>query len=86
MQPVIRSRVIRIGNSRGIRIPKVWLEQLGLNDEVEMAVRQDGLLIRRPSKPRQGWADAFQVMGAHKDDRFLDQPVANRWDSEEWEW
>jgi len=86
MQPVIRSRVIRIGNSRGIRIPKVWLEQLGLNDEVEMAIRQDGLLIRRPSKPRQGWADAFQAMGAHKDDQFLDQPFANRWDSEEWEW
>ena len=86
MQPVMRARVVRIGNSRGIRIPKVWLEQLGLRDEVEMAVHKDGLVIRRPSRPRQGWAQAFQAMAAGKDDALLDKSTATRWDAEEWEW
>jgi antitoxin MazE len=86
MQPVMRARVVRIGNSRGIRIPKVWLEQLGLKDEVEMAVHKDGLLIRRPSHPRQGWAQAFEAMARHKDDQVIDELTANRWDAEEWEW
>ena len=86
MQPVVRARVVRIGNSRGIRIPKVWLEQLGLRDEVEMAVHKDSLVIRRPNRPRQGWAQAFQTMAAHKDDALLDKPTATRWDAEEWEW
>jgi antitoxin MazE len=86
MQPVMRARVVRIGNSRGIRIPKVWLEQLGLTDEVEMAVHKDGLLIRRPTRSREGWAQAFQAMAAHKDDRLLDKPAVGRWDAEEWEW
>jgi antitoxin MazE len=86
MQPVMRARVVRIGNSRGIRIPKVWLEQLGLKDEVEMAVHKDGLLIRRPSHARQGWAQAFQAMAASKDDQMLDQPHTDPWDAEEWEW
>jgi antitoxin MazE len=86
MHPVIRARVVRIGNSRGIRIPKVWLEQLGLKNEVEMAVHQDVLVIRRPSHPRQGWAQAFEAMAANKDDQMLDEPTTDRWDAEEWEW
>jgi antitoxin MazE len=86
MQPVMRARVVRIGNSRGIRIPKVWLEQLGLKDEVEMAVHKDGLLIRRPAHPREGWAQAFRAMASHKDDQMIDKPTAGRWDAQEWEW
>jgi antitoxin MazE len=86
MQPVMRARVVRIGNSRGIRIPKVWLEQLGLKDEVEMAVHKDGLLIRRPTHPREGWTQAFRAMASHKDDQMLDEPTAGRWDAQEWEW
>lgn len=86
MENVVRARVVRIGNSRGVRIPKVWLEQLGVADEVEMAVQQDRLVIRRPRNPREGWAERFRQMSLRQDDTLIDAPAPTRWESEEWEW
>ena len=86
MVNVVRARIVRIGNSRGIRIPKVWLEQLRLGEEVELSVEQDKLVVRRARVPREGWSEEFQRMAQRQDDRMVDQPVAGRWDEEEWEW
>ena len=86
MESVVRARLVRIGNSRGVRIPKIWLEQLGLKDEVATVVHKDMLIIRKPTRPRQGWAEAFQAMASHKDDILLDDLAVTRWDVEEWEW
>jgi antitoxin MazE len=54
MSKVVKSHLVRIGNSRGVRIPKVWLDQLNLGEEVEMAVQADRLVIRSAHRPRQG--------------------------------
>jgi antitoxin MazE len=81
-----KAHVVRIGNSRGIRIPKVLLEQLEIGDEVEMSVRRGGLTIRPARRPREGWADAFRQMAARDDDRLLDQPAPTKWQAKEWEW
>ena len=86
MQNVVRANVVRIGNSRGIRIPKVWLEQLRIGEEVELAVQHDKLIIRRARVAREGWAEAFRQMAEQRDDRLIDEPVATKWDKEEWEW
>ena len=86
MENTVRARVVRIGNSRGVRIPKVWLKQLALGEEVEMAVRKDTLVLRRPKQRRLGWADAFRAMAENKDDRLLDPVRPTKWESEEWEW
>jgi antitoxin MazE len=86
MGKVVKARVVRIGNSRGIRIPKVWLDQLDLDDEVELAVQKDRLVIRRAQRPREGWEEAFRSMAEHRDDRLLDKPIVTKWDREEWEW
>jgi antitoxin MazE len=86
MDNVVRAKVVPIGNSRGIRIPKVWLEQLGVADEVEMAVQQDKLVIRRPRTPREGWSEAFRQLASAGGDKLLDQPIPTRWEGEEWEW
>ena len=86
MGKVVKARVVRIGNSRGIRIPKVWLDQLDLDDEVELAVQKDRLVIRRARRPREGWEEAFRSMAEHRDDRLLDKPIVTKWDREEWEW
>jgi len=86
MEQTVRARIVRIGNSRGIRIPKVWLEQLNLGDEVELAVRNDTLIVRRPHTPRQGWASAFQEMASHAGDSLLDEPQPTEWDHSEWRW
>ncbi len=86
MANVIKARVVRIGNSRGIRIPKVLLEQLKLGEEVELEVGRKQLVIRSAQRPRQGWEAAFQAMASRGDDRLLDQPTSTRWDQEEWGW
>ncbi|MCE9545862.1 MAG: AbrB/MazE/SpoVT family DNA-binding domain-containing protein [Planctomycetia bacterium] len=88
MAQTARARVVRIGNSRGIRIPKVWLDQLNLGDEVELAVRQGAIVVRRARAPqvREGWNDAFEAMAAHHDDTLIDQVRATDWDRKEWTW
>ena len=84
----MKTRIVRIGNSQGIRIPKPLLEQTGLRDEVEVSVQDDGLIIRPARKPRAGWADAFREMARSGDDAPLDDAPASLsgWDEDEWEW
>jgi antitoxin (DNA-binding transcriptional repressor) of toxin-antitoxin stability system/antitoxin component of MazEF toxin-antitoxin module len=48
----MKARIVRIGNSQGIRIPKLLLEQTGLTDEVELEVEGDCLVVRSPGRPR----------------------------------
>jgi antitoxin MazE len=82
----MKSRLIRIGNSRGIRLPKPLIEEAGLRQEVELHVREGGLLITSRRKPRAGWAEAAQQMRERGDDRLIDQPTTTRFDEEEWRW
>lgn len=84
----MKTRLVRIGNSKGIRIPKLLIEQAGLGDEVEISVQDDSLIIRPARKPRDGWAAAFQQMARRGDDALLDDvaSTASTWDEGEWEW
>lgn len=86
MSCVTKTRVVRIGNSRGVRIPKVWLEQLNLKDEVEMRVQADRLVIRSAGVPRAGWEEQFRAMHERGDDRLVEDIPASSWDKQEWEW
>ena len=83
---VLRTHIIRIGNSRGIRIPKAWIEQLGLTGEVELVAEDDRLVLRPATRPRQDWDEQFRAMAERGDDQLLDEPVATDWDEAEWEW
>lgn len=96
----MRTRIVRIGNSRGVRIPKVLLEVSGLTGEVEMTVRDGALVITAAGRPRQGWDDAFRGMAGRGDDELLDREAVERElvaaerdlaagessDEEPWEW
>jgi antitoxin MazE len=84
----MKTRIVRIGNSQGVRIPKPLLEQTGLNGEVEINAEDGSLVIRPIRKPRDGWASAFQEMARHGDDALLDEvtPTLSSWDEDEWEW
>lgn len=88
MTSVVRARIIRIGNSQGIRIPKLLLEQAHLGNEVELELGQDGIMIRSVQSARYGWDEAFQTMAERGEDELLDSatPLANEWDEDEWEW
>ena len=84
----MKTRIVRIGNSQGIRIPKLALDQTGLGEEVELELLDDCIAIRSAHHPRSGWEDAFRAMAERGDDRLLDAEVAvsTVWDEEEWEW
>jgi antitoxin MazE len=82
----IRTQLIKIGNSRGIRIPKTLIDQVKLGNEVEIAVQRGELVIRPVSRPRRGWDEQFRVMAEHGDDQLLDKPVLTKWDRSDWVW
>jgi antitoxin MazE len=82
----MKSRIVRIGNSQGVRIPKPLLEQSGLPDEVELEAHEGTIIIRPSSRPREGWDAAFSRMVEVGDDDLLDPETPTRWDGEEWEW
>ena len=86
MSNSIKSKIVRIGNSRGVRIPSAMLEQAGLEDEIEMVVERGKLIIHAAQHPRQGWAEAFASMAECGDDHLLDEPTPTQWDEEEWVW
>ena len=82
----MKTRLVRIGNSRGVRLPKTIITQAGLTDEVELGVRDGAIIIARVSSARSGWADAASQMRQRDEDRLLDTPTPTRFDEKEWEW
>ena len=82
----MKARLVRIGNSRGIRLPKAVLAEAQLEDEVELKAEPGCIVIRSSRRPRAGWAEAAQLMKEHAADGLLDPSVSTRFDREEWEW
>ncbi|MGH7263864.1 MAG: AbrB/MazE/SpoVT family DNA-binding domain-containing protein [Candidatus Rokuibacteriota bacterium] len=82
----MKTRIIRVGNSRGVRLPKVLLEQARLADEVELHVEPGRIVIRALRQPRAGWEEAARQMHERRDDELLDPVTPTRFDHEEWEW
>ncbi len=81
----MKASIIKIGNSKGIRIPKPIIEQCGFNREVEMEVHKKKLIIRPAKRPRKDWEKAFKAMAGDRDDKTIYLP-ASKWDEDEWEW
>ena len=82
----VKVNIVRIGNSRGIRIPKALLEQCGLEGELELIPDGDQLILRSCARPRRGWDKAFKEMAERGDDALLDAETKNDFDDSEWEW
>ena len=85
---VLKANIIRIGNSRGIRIPKVALDACRLKGAVNLEVKEGRLIVTPQKRPRQGWAEAFRRLAAAGDDKLLDAGSlpATEFDKNEWEW
>ena len=61
----MKTSIRRLGNSRGVIIPKPMLLQLGLEAEAELTLENDAIVIRRPRQaPREGWAEACRLIAA----------------------
>ena len=83
------TQIVKIGNSQGIRIPKIILEESHIGNEVELIAEHEQIIIRSIKKNRSGWADSFKTMALNNDDKLLDEDqlsYLSSWDEEEWEW
>ena len=81
-----KTRIVRIGNSQGIRIPKNLLEQSELPEEVEIQVEPGRLVVSGVRPPRDGWAEAAREMRGRDEDRLLDEPTSTQFDHSDWQW
>lgn len=82
----MKTKIVRIGNSRGVRIPKPLLEEAGLEGEVELRVVDSGILIEGTSAPREGWEAAAALIRERGEDGLLDEWLATDFDETEWAW
>jgi antitoxin MazE len=82
----MKTRIVRIGNSQGVRLPKPLIEQAGLGVEVQLHAEPGRIVIESAPRPRAGWAEAARSMHEQGDDVLLDPPTPTRFDDEEWEW
>jgi antitoxin MazE len=84
----MKTRIVKIGNSQGVRIPKLLLERSNLAEEVELEAGENRIVIRSARQPRQDWENAFREMAERGDDVLLDRNARTqtRWDEDEWQW
>jgi len=82
----MKARLVQVGNSRGVRLPKPLIEEAGLSDEVELRVRKGAILILAARTPRAGWAEAARALHERGESGLLDAPTPTRFDEEEWKW
>lgn len=82
----MKTRLVRIGNSRGVRLPKLLIEQAGLGEDLELRVTDGSIILSRLKHPRQGWAEAAAELAERAEDGLLDAPTPTRFDEEEWNW
>ena len=81
----MRARIVRIGNSQGVRLPKLLIEQAGLTEDVELRAEAGQIVIAAPKTTRAGWAEAAAAAHAAGEDRLLGTHPT-RFDEQEWEW
>ena len=87
MPTIIKTRLVKIGNSQGVRIPKLVLDQLNLSADVELEVQDDHLIVRPSTRARANWAEQFRQMAERGEDQLLDSDVVlTEWEATEWQW
>ncbi len=81
----MKTKLVRIGNSQGVRLPKAFIEEARLTDDIEVSLEAGAVVLRSAAPhPRAGWEAAFEAAGA--DDLDPEDFPASDWDEEEWTW
>ncbi len=79
------SKVIKVGNSKGIRIPSVFLKKCNIEDQVDIEVKGNTIIIKPFQNPRVGWDEAMKIMHNNGDDNLImDSNIDAEMD--DWEW
>ena len=83
----MRTEIIKIGNSKGLRIPKAILEHCRMKKAVNLYVEDHALIVTPCEEVRTGWEQCFRLMAQKRDDTLLDaDSLEHSWDEEEWQW
>jgi antitoxin MazE len=85
MSNIFKTRIVQVGNSQGIRLPKAMIELSGIKEHIEIEVKDRQIIITAASKARVGWGDAFAQMASNGDE-LAPLTVSNSWDETEWTW
>lgn len=81
------TRIININKSQeGIHIPKSILDFIGIQETVELLVKDGVITIRQHTKARENWEESFRAMAENGDDELIDSTILTDWDEEEWHW
>lgn len=80
----MEASIIKIGNSKGLRLSKLILDQYSIEDKVEMILEEDRIILKPIKKPREGWDKAFKKMSELNEDKLLIDDVFEDEDLEEW--
>ena len=83
---VIHTKIIKIGNAQGVRLPKAILEMSHIKQDAEVSIEHGAIVIRAPKTVRAGWKEAFAVMHAKGDDGLCDEELPTEWDVKDWQW
>ena len=88
MSALIQARLVRIGNSQGLRLPKAVIEQASLGDEIEVEASHHQIVLRPSRRARAGWNEQFQAMSQNGDDELMDAQTVttSQWDNDERNW
>jgi antitoxin MazE len=76
--------VIKIGNSKGIRLSKTLLDRYNIKDAVELIMDKEQIILKPITEPRKGWEKAFEKMAKNGDDNLLIDDVFSDENLEEW--
>lgn len=76
--------IIKIGNSKGIRLSKTLLEKYNITDTVNLIMEEEQIVIKPLTKPRKGWEKAFKEMAESNEDKLLFKDVWEDEIFEEW--
>ena len=80
----MEAAIIKIGNSKGLRLSKSILEQYNISDKVEIILEKDRIILLPMESPRKHWEEAFSEMHSNNDDQLLNDDVLNDETWEEW--
>lgn len=84
-------KLIRVGNSMGIRLPKKVIEQFNFTDEIDAEIKKEGLLLKKkkvPRNPRTGWENRIlrEIEKGGYPEMLIPDNIENEFDESEWQW
>ena len=80
----MEASIIKIGNSRGLRLSKSILKKYNINERVEIILEKGRIILKPIESPRKNWESAFQKMHSENDDQLLVNDVFDNETFEEW--